>query len=203
MVKIGDWGIRIIPQGHALKVPNYEEKYFLYFKENVIGSLLLCDFDKDWWARILMERIRKKFYSDYDKFYKKDIIRSKKGKISVQKINDCLIKELVKWVEIEKEIQNYDKDFYCRVFLGSCFDKVYYDKVSDKEIISDIKAELPRISETLSDKQIKKSIIKIFQFQELNFDLKEKSCKRRKYVKHWIYKKNRRSWKSCYSKRSS
>lgn len=199
MVKIGDWGIRIMPQGYAIKTPNYEEKYFLYFKENVIGSLLLCDFDKDWWARILIKKIREKFFSDNDKFYKKDIIKLKTGKVLIKKKNDCLTAELIRWSEIEKEIQNYDKDFYCRVFLGSCFDKVYYNKISDKEIINDIKAELPRINETLSDKQIKKSIIKIFQFQELNFDLKGKSCKRREYVKHWICKKNRRPWKNCNS----
>lgn len=179
MVKIGDWGIKTLPAGYEIKAPNYEEKYFLYFKENVIGSLLWCDFDKDWWARILMEKIRTKFYSDYDKFYVKNVVRNSKGKIKIQKETDCLIKKLVKWAEIEKEIQNYDKDFYCRVFLENCFDRVYYNKVSDKEIIEDIKLEIPKINEVLSDRQIKKSIIKIFQFQELVFDLKGKSCKRR------------------------
>lgn len=192
MVKIGDWGIRILPEGHRINLPNYEEKYLLYFKESVVGSLLWCDFDKDWWARILREKIRIKFYSDYDKFYKTDIRRNKKNKILVQRKYDCMIKELVRWTEIEKEIQNFDGSFYCRVFLGECFDKIYYDKVSDKQIIKDIKQEIPQIGSILSDRKIRKQIIKIFQFQELDFDLKGKSCKRKKFVKHWIHKKNKR-----------
>jgi hypothetical protein len=76
--------------------------------------------------------------------------------------------------------------------LGECFDKIYYDKVSDKQIIKDIKQEIPQISSVLSDRKIRKQIIKIFQFQELNFDLKGKSCKRKRFVKRWIHKKNKR-----------
>lgn len=100
------------------------------------------------------------------------------GRIIENKRKD-LTEELARLTELEEECKRYEKDFYCRVILGNCFDKTYYKKVKNKKIIADIKAELPSITNS----QIKKSIIKIFQFQELNFNLRGKSYKKRLFFR--------------------
>lgn len=180
MIKLGEWSIRRIPHEFSCKFPNYEEKFFIYYKNCIVGSLFYCEFDNEWWARILREKIRKKFYSDDDKFHYNDVIKLNTGKILCQKQNNVLSDMLVKLYQVDTENQNYEGNFYCRVILGECFDKIYTEKISNKQIIKDIKAELPRISETLSDKEIKKSIIKIFQFPDLIMKLNGKICKERR-----------------------
>lgn len=100
------------------------------------------------------------------------------GRIIENKRKD-LTKELARLTELEEECKRCEKDFYCRVILGNCFDKTYYEKVKNRKIIADIKAELPSVTNS----QIKRSIIKIFQFQELNFNLRGKSYKKRLFFR--------------------
>ena len=177
MIKVGDWNIRQVPENHQFRFPNYEEKFLIYYKDIVVGSLFFCEFDNEWWARILREKIRKKYYHDDEKFVYRDVIKLPTGKVLYSKHNQVLSDTLVKLFKIDTENQNYDGKFYCRVILGECFDRIYDKKVSNKKIIKDIKTEIPRIRETLTDRQIKKSIIKIFQFPKLIMKLNGKICK--------------------------
>jgi hypothetical protein len=57
-----------------------------------------------------------------------------------------------------------------------CFDRSYKEKVSRYKIIKDIKNELK--SDAISDRKLNKLSFKIFQNQDLYFNLKGESCKR-------------------------
>ena len=79
--------------------------------------------------------------------------------------------------ELEKQTANYEECIYCRVIVENIFDKVYPQKTSDKEILLDIKREFPDLFVGYPQKILKKSIIKIFQVQDLKLKINGKICK--------------------------
>ena len=90
--------------------------------------------------------------------------------------NDTLISFLIKAYELQNEFYRDTKDNYCRVIFMESFDRVYENKIALYKIIREIKNELN--CDLLSSKDIKNLSIKIFQNQDLHFNLKGESCKR-------------------------
>lgn len=186
MISIGNWCIRFIPEDKRIdRFHNYKEYFFIYFKGNLCGTIQKCDFDKKWWVRILNEKIRKEFYKDNKRFYTKKIVKLKNGEYIFQKRNHALADELVRLYELDTETKRRSDDFCFRVIMGELFDRVYEKKVKESEIIKDIKNACKGIDNYLNDKEIKKSIIEIFQIQDLVLDLHYKCCKKRKSGSFW------------------
>lgn len=186
MMELGSWSLRIIPKERKIKkFHNYEECFFIYYKGSLCGTLMLCSFDKKWWAHILDDRIRKQFYRDNKKLVRHTIIMHKDGKYSVQQNRNVLVNELVRIYNLDTETKNDERNFYVRVIVDNIFDRVYSEDISFKQIICDLKKEHPNINAYLKDRQIKKSIIKIFQIQDLFLNLYYKCCKTRKSVLTW------------------
>ena len=181
MTSIGNWSVKKTPKEHCFKKPNYEEKFVLFYKECFCGFLYLCDFDKEWWAYIKNEKIRKKFYKDNLKFYKTKFILKSKGRISTNVCRCILASELASLCELESETQKISEDIYARVIVEGIFDRIYDKKISKKEIITDIKKEFPKINNFVSNRQIKNAIIEIFQIQDLHLNLHGNCCKTRKW----------------------
>lgn len=75
MARIGNWSIKKIAEGRKMNTPTNEERYFLYYKGNVFGSILYFKPMNELWARILPEKIRTRYYKDFDKFCKVDICK--------------------------------------------------------------------------------------------------------------------------------
>ena len=90
--------------------------------------------------------------------------------------NSTLISFLIKNYELENEFYRDTEENYCRVIFMDNFDRSYKEKVSLYKIMKDIKDELK--SENISSKTIKKLSFKIFQNQDLHFNLRGESCKR-------------------------
>jgi hypothetical protein len=90
--------------------------------------------------------------------------------------NDTLISFLIKVYELQNEFYRDTKDNYCRVVFMENFDRTYENKIALYKIIKEIKNELN--SDFVSSKEIKNLSIKIFQNQDLYFNLKGESCKR-------------------------
>ena len=72
-----------------------------------------------------------------------------------------LADELVKLCNLELDLRRNENDLYCKVIIGDIFNVDYKEKVTNKQIIKDLKSKYPSISNFISDSQIKKSIIKI------------------------------------------
>jgi hypothetical protein len=90
--------------------------------------------------------------------------------------NSTLISFLIKIYELENEFYMNTEENYCRIIFMDNFDRSYKEKVSLYKIIKDIKNELK--SKNISSKVINKLSFKIFQNQDLHFNLKGESCKR-------------------------
>ena len=153
---------------------NYEEKFLIYYNGSIVGSLLYCDFDKKWWVKILNDTIRTKFYKDNRKFARYNLRTKKNGTIVIKEQHNFLAEELVKLWELEKQTANYEECIYCRVLVEDVFDRVYSQKVNNKEILDDIKKEFPDLFVGYPQKILKKSIIKIFQNQNLKLKINGK-----------------------------
>lgn len=185
MISLGNWSIRRTPDLHHFDKHNYTEKFTISYKGNICGFAFLCDFDNKWWVYINNSKIHNKFIKDNRKFYKENIKRTRNGNFALQKQNYVLMEELVRLWDLEKETKLIDDNFYVRVVIENLFDKIYYEKVSDRQIIQDIKKQYPTIKDSLSNSQIKKCIIKIFQVQDLVLNLDGKCCKTRKSGLLW------------------
>ena len=186
MISIGNWSLRLIPENRRInKFHNYKEWFFIYYKGGLCGTLQLCDIDKRWWVHILDEHRRKQFYKDNEKFKVKNIIKCKNDKFAIQTQRYVLADELVKLCNLELDIRKNENDLYCKVIIGDVFNVDYKEKVTNKQIIKDLKSKYPSISNFISDSQIKKSIIKIFQVQDLKLNLNCRCCKTRKSGLLW------------------
>jgi hypothetical protein len=186
MISIGNWSIRLIPENRRInKFHNYKEWFFIYYKGGLCGTLHLCDFDNKWFVHILHDNLRKKFYKDNAKYYTKNIVKTRQGGYALKKERYVLADELVRLYYLDTETKNMENDFYCRIKIGELFDKIYKNKVSKKQILLDLKKEYQNINNYINDRQIKSSIVKIFQVQDLILNLHNKSCKKRKSGSFW------------------
>ena len=180
MISLGNWSIRLIPENLRInRFHNYKEWFFIYYKNGLCGTLQLCDFDNKWWVHILNDKIRKRFYKDDLKFHKNKIVKLN-NKYVLQKQNHILADELIRLYNIDLETKRNENNLYFRVIVDDIFDKSYRNVADDTQIISDIKKENPNIGLFFSDKQIKMSLVKIFQIQDLKLDLRYRCCKTRK-----------------------
>ena len=92
--------------------------------------------------------------------------------------NDTLILFLIKLCELQNEFYRETKDNYARVIFMDYFDGIYEKYTPLSKIVKDIKKELGEIK--ISSRIINNLSIKIFQNQDLRFNLKGENCKRRR-----------------------
>ena len=181
MIRVEKWRFKSISQ-NRFKIGDFVELYEIWYDNKFVGSLFFSSEKRTIWARISNAKLNKKFYKLEKKFFKLKTYKFECGNY-VLKSGD-IISELDYWNELDTKMQNAE-DIECMAIVPAIFEKAYKDNISKKQIIKDIKEEYPKLINKFGERAISKSIIKIFQFPDLNLKIRFGSYKLAKEKIRW------------------
>lgn len=181
MIKINRWRFKSISKDH-FKIGDFQEQFEIWYGNRYAGSLFYSPIKRAIWARISDHKLNKKFYRLEKQFFKLKTYKYKQGNY-ILKSGD-IIEELTFWNSLDTDMQNHEK-LKCMAIIPQIFKKNYKKNVSKKRILIDLEKEHPQLVKKFGKRQLKKSIIKIFQFPDLNLKIRFGSYKRAKEKIEW------------------
>ena len=181
MIKIDKWRFKTISK-NPFRMADFQEWYEIWYSNKYVGSLFFSPRRHAILPRIFNLKFQKKFNRFEKKFFKLKVYK-RRLKNYILTSGDVL-EELIFWNMIDTEMQN-NEGIKCMAIVPHIFKKSYKTNVSKSKILKDIEKEHPLLVEKFGKYQIKKSIIKIFQFPDLNFKIRSGNYKRAKENIEW------------------